>query len=204
MDPRTSASVAAYDAAAAAYLQAWRARRPRDAVRKFVALAGRDARVLDVAAGPALDTRLLRDGGLRVVAGDASHEATRITRMMFPKGSVARWDLRRLPFPGRAFGGIWAPAALQHLPRAEIRPALRELRRVHGSGPLFVTFREGQADLEPADDPPAGEVFVTAVTADELKALLLAAGYGEVEVEARPDPLERPEITWLYGWARLR
>ncbi|HUH06880.1 MAG TPA: class I SAM-dependent methyltransferase [Egibacteraceae bacterium] len=198
-----SHTIAAYDRAASAYQSEWKQRRPLDAVRKFAALAGRGARVIDVACGPALDVRALRDVGLQVVAGDLSHESMRIGKELFPKGSLARWDYRRLPFLDEVFDGVWAPAALQHLPRALMRPALAELRRVHGSGPIFVTFREGAGDLEPIEDPPAEVVYATTVSAEELTALLLDAGYKEVEVEARPDPLGRREVTWLYGWGRV-
>jgi ubiquinone/menaquinone biosynthesis C-methylase UbiE len=202
-DPRTRQSVAAYGEAAEHYQQQWGDRRPLDAVRRFAALAGRGARVLDVAAGPALDMRVLRDAGLRVVAGDLAGEAVALAKMLHPKGLIARWDLRRLPFGSDVFSGVWAPAALQHLPRAGIRPALAELRRVHAAGPIFVTFREGAGDLEPVDDPPTAGVYATTVTADELRALLLDAGYTQVEVESRPDPLGRADVTWLYGWGIL-
>ncbi|MDP9405972.1 MAG: class I SAM-dependent methyltransferase, partial [Actinomycetota bacterium] len=150
----------------------------------------------------ALDVRLLRDAGLTVVAGDRSHESMRVGRMLFPKGALARWDFRRLPFPDASFDGIWAPAALHHLPRGQIRPTLAEWRRVQRAGPLFVTFRHGDGELEPIEDPPAGTVYATTVTAEQLRALLLAAGYREVEVESRPDPLERAGVTWLHGWGR--
>ena len=203
MSDRLQATVSAYDGAAEAYQLEWRERRPRDAVRKFGGLVGRGGRVLDVACGPALDVRLLRDAGLHVVAGDLSHEVMRVAKTFFPKGALARWDFRRLPFGDAQFDGIWAPQALQHLPRAQIRPTLAEWRRVQRRGPIFVSFQEGDAELTEIDDPPAGTVWATKVTADQLKALLLGAGYGEVEVESRPDPLERSGITWLYGWGRL-
>lgn len=202
MDQRIADSVAAYDKAAEAYQEHRRDRRPLDAVRTFAGLAGRGARVLDVACGPVLDVRVLRDAGLTVVAGDRSHEAMRIGKLLFPKGSLARWDFRRLPFADATFDGIWAHAALQHLPRGQMRGGLAELRRVQHRGPIFVSFREGSADLEPIDDPPAGRVYVTAVSADELRALLLDAGYVEVEVDVRPDLHGGPD-TWLYGFGRL-
>jgi hypothetical protein len=41
------------------------------------------------------------------------------------------------------------------------------------------------------------------VLGEELYALLVAAGYDEVEIEARPDPLGRTSVTWVYGWGRL-
>jgi SAM-dependent methyltransferase len=203
LDRRTAATVSAYGAAASEYQQHWRERRPFDAVRKFAGLAGRGARILDVGCGPALDIRPLRDAGLKVFAGDRGHEVLKVAKTFFPKGALACWDLHDLPFPGGSFDGVWARGGLQFLPRAQIRPALAELRRVQRAGPIFALFREGQGDLEPFEDPPAGEVFATPVTADELRALLLAAGYAEVEVEERPDPLERRGVKWLYGWGRL-
>jgi ubiquinone/menaquinone biosynthesis C-methylase UbiE len=204
MDPRLEATRVAYDAASADYQQHWRGRRPFDAVRKFAALAGRGARVLDLASGPALDVRLLRDAGLKVVAGDLSHESMRVARTLHPKGSLARWDYRRLPFADDTFDGLWAPAALQHVPRNQVRATLREWRRVQRRGPFFLTMREGNGDLEAVEDPPAGTVYATSVTADELKTLLLAEGWVEVEVEPRPDPLERSGITWLHAFGQLR
>lgn len=174
-----------------------------DAVRKFAQLAGRGARVLDVAGGPALDVRPLRDAGLVVCAGDASSEAIRVAKKLHPKGLIARWDMRSLPFGDDVFDGVWAPASLQHLPRAEIRGALAELRRVQRGGPILTTFRKGRTDLAEVEDPPAGTVYATSVTPDELLALLMEAGYTQVEIEERPDLLGRRSVTWLQGWGRL-
>src|SRR5688572_8976141 len=162
-DPRVVATVAAYDQHAAGYHELWRQRRPLDAIRKFLALAGRGARVLDVACGPALDVRLLSDGGVKVFAGDLSHELLRLSKTFYPRGAIARWDMRRLPFPDRVFGGVWAPSALEHLPRGHLRPTLRELRRVQRAGPLFVSFRDGAGDLAPVEEPSLGTVHVTSV-----------------------------------------
>lgn len=202
MDERIAGTLAAYDQAAEAYQEHRRDRRPLDAVRKFAGLAGRGARVLDVACGPVLDVRVLRDAGLTVVAGDRSHESMRIGKLLFPKGSLARWDFRNLPFADGTFEGVWAHAALQHLPRAHMRAGLAELRRVQRSGPIFASFREGSGDLDPVEDPPAGTVYATSVSADELRALLLDSGYVDVEVDRRPDLAEGPD-TWLYGYGRL-
>jgi ubiquinone/menaquinone biosynthesis C-methylase UbiE len=196
-------SIASYDAAAADYHEFWKDRRPLDAARRFASLAGRGARVLDVACGPALDVRALRDVGLTVVAGDRSVESMRIGHLLHPKRPLGCWDFRRLPFADDTFDGIWAPAALQHLPRHELRAGLGELRRVHHRGPIFVSFRLGQGDLEPVEDPPAGQVHVTSLVPDEIVALLLDQGYTRVETQERADPLGRSDVTWLYGWGRL-
>lgn len=199
-DERVAETVAAYDRAAEAYHEQAVQARPADALRRFARMAGRDSLVLDVAAGPALDVRGLRDAGLQVVAGDRSEESMRLCKKLFPRGRLARWDFRSLPFPDAVFDGVWAPAALQHVPRAQMRPALGELRRVQRSGPIFAAFREGSDDLAPADEPAVGTVYATTVSADELRALLLDGGYEGVEVETRPDPHGRADVTWLYGW----
>jgi ubiquinone/menaquinone biosynthesis C-methylase UbiE len=202
VDPRTQETIAAYGRAAQEYHELWKEQRPLDAVRTFGALAGRNARVIDVACGPALDVRLLRDQGLAVFAGDRSEELMRIGHMLFPKRPLARWDFRRLPFADAVFDGVWAAAALQHLPRREIRSALGELRRVHARGPIFVSFREGRADLEPVDEPGVGTIYLTTVTGEELKTLLLDQGYQQVEIQTRPDPIGRSDVVWVYGWGR--
>lgn len=202
MDPRTQETIEAYDRAAQQYHDTWKESRPLDAVRTFASLAGRNARVIDVACGPALDVRVLRDQGLIVFAGDRSEQLMRIGHMLFPKRPLARWDLRRLPFADGVFDGVWAAAALQHLPRREIRAAMSELRRVHGRGPIFMSFREGRGDLDLVDEAGVGPVYVTSVVGEELRTLLLDQGYRQVEIQQRPDPLGRPDVTWVYGWGR--
>ncbi|CAN5283254.1 hypothetical protein BH23ACT9_BH23ACT9_03490 [soil metagenome] len=199
MDDLTSITVNAYDSCASDYLEAWKDRRPRDSARTFARMAGADALVLDVAGGPGLDVRLLRDVGLRAMSGDRSMECMRVARTFFPKGLLVRWDFRQLPFADDTFDGIWAPATLQHLPRRQILPVMRELQRVQRGGPVFLTFPDGETDLAPLEDPPAGTVRVTSVTPEELRALLLRMGYVDVEVESRPDPRGIP-LRWSYGW----
>lgn len=203
MDTRLLDTRAAYDASASAYQQYWRGHRPLDAIRKFAGRVGRGGRVLDVASGPGLDLRLLRDAGLKVVAGDVSQESMKVAGTLFPKGALARWDYRRLPFADGVFDGIWASAALQHVPRAQIRRVLAEWRRVQRGGAIFVSLREGTGDLEVVEEPPVGRVHATSVTVDELRALLVDAGYADIEVEQRPDLVGRSDVTWLYGYGTL-
>jgi ubiquinone/menaquinone biosynthesis C-methylase UbiE len=199
VDELTAQTVNSYDRCAAEYLESWKDRRPRNSARTFARMAGKDALVLDVAGGPGLDVRLLRDVGLRAASGDLSMECMRVARTFFPKGLLARWDFRHLPFADDAFDGIWAPAALQHLPRTAIIPAMHELQRVQRRGPVFLTFPDGDTDLGTIDDPPAGSVRATSVTPEALRALLLRLGYVDVEVESRPDPRGVP-LRWSYGW----
>jgi ubiquinone/menaquinone biosynthesis C-methylase UbiE len=203
VDPRQQATIAAYDEAAAAYFERWQDHRPRDAAKRFAALAGRGAVVCDLACGPGVDLRVLRDAGVTVVAGDAAPSAMRLARTYFPKGALAQWDFRRLPVAPASFDGVWACAALEHVPLAELRPTLAEVVRVQRRGPIFCCFREGRCDLQRVEDDPAEPVYATAVTAEELQALLLEAGYRRVEIERRPDLRGRAEPTWLHAFGQL-
>jgi len=196
----TRASIATYGAAAHATMADRRDARPVESARAFARIAGRDAWVLDAAAGPATDVRLLCDVGLRPVAGDASESAIRACAHLFPKRPLACWDVRNLPFPAATFAGIWAPAALQHLPRQQLRAAFGELRRVHAAGPIMVSFREGGTDLAPVVDHPAGQVYATALQMHELRALLADQGYQKIDVSRHSDSRLRG-VTWVSGWA---
>ena len=198
MDALLTATVNLYDACAQEYLESCKDRRPRDSARTFARMAGQDALVLDVAGGPGVDVRLLRDVGLRAASGDISMECMKVARTFFPKGLLARWDYRALPFADNQFMGIWAPAALQHLPRRAIPAAMREFRRVQAGGPIYLSFPEGETDLALIDDPPAGMVQATSITAEELRALMLRMGYVDVEVESRPDPRGISQ-RWVQG-----
>ena len=201
-DPRVASTLQAYDACAQEYHDLWHQRRPTRAVKTFARLAGAGSVVLDVADGPALDVRGLRDAGLVVVGGDWSPACMQLSRTLHPRGLLARWDFRRLPFADDTFDGVWATAALQHVPRAQVRAVLAEWRRVQRSGPIFVTMREGEGDLVPVEDEPAGTVRVTQVSLEQLRSLLLAGGWQQVEIERRPDPLERSGVTWLHALAQ--
>ena len=202
MDDLLRATVATYDRCASEYLEAWKDRRPRESARQFARMAGAGALVLDVASGPGLDVRVLRDAGVVAASGDRSLECMRVARTFAPKARLACWDYRSLPFADGQFGGIWAPAALQHLPRRAIIPALEELRRVQSGGPLFLTFPEGSSDLGVIEDPPAGQVQATSLSPEELRALILRMGYVDVETETRPDPRGIAQ-RWVYGWGQF-
>ena len=103
---------------------------------RFAERLGAGSAVLDLGAGPGLDSLALRNLGLRAVALDLSIGMLRAG----PRVSTAprvQADARRLPMKAGAFAGVWAHASLLHLSPPDAATALREIRRVLRSGGLL-------------------------------------------------------------------
>ena len=103
---------------------------------RFAQRLGAGSGVLDLGAGPGLDSRELRKRGLRAVALDLSIGMLRAGPPDFSAPRVQA-DARRLPMPDGAFAGVWAHASLLHLSPPDAATALREIRRVLRSGGLL-------------------------------------------------------------------
>lgn len=203
LDPRTLASVAAYDEHASEYQQSLRLKRPVADVRRFAAFAQRDDLVLDGGCGPANDLRLLRDAGVHPVGVDLSMGALREARMLLPRHPLVRAPLHDLPFKPRSFGGLWLSGAFTHLPRAAWRPTFAALLELLDRGPVYLSCYRGSADLEPVTDPVLGEIFVSAATEPEVEALFGSHGLVDVTVELRPDPIVDRRRPWVVALGRL-
>jgi SAM-dependent methyltransferase len=204
LDPRTQASVAAYDAHAGAYQSSLRLKRPVADVRRFAAFAQRDDLVLDAGCGPANDLRLLRDAGVHPVGLDLSMGALQEARMLLPRHPLVRAPLHQPPFRPRSFGGLWLSSAFTHLPRADWRPTFSTLLGLVASGPVYLSCLRGTADLEPYEDPVLGEVHLSAAVETEVEALLSSHGIRDLTVEVRPDPVFDRRRPWVVALGRLR
>lgn len=203
LDQRTSESIAAYDEHARAYQEQLRRRRPLQDVRRFAALAGPGAMVLDAACGPATDLRALSDAGLHPVGVDLSAGALLEARMLLPRHPLVRAPLHDLPFRVPSFRGLWLSAALIHLPRSAWRDTFAGLLRYLERGPVYFTCIRGNADLEAVDDPVLGRVYRSDATEQEVERLLASHGLQDLQVTLRPDPLLDRKRWWVIGLGRL-
>jgi ubiquinone/menaquinone biosynthesis C-methylase UbiE len=132
--------------------------------------AGR-GHVLDVGCGPAHVAEYLADRHVDVVGIDFAPAMLTVARQRAPSLAVVVADLRALPIRSDSVAGVTAFYVLQHLPRAELQPALRELRRVLvRRGVVLVVVHAGEGEFRPARD-----VTATRYTAEELVSHLSAA-----------------------------
>jgi SAM-dependent methyltransferase len=189
-----------YDAIAEQYQQRNRDRSVVQVwIERFADLLPANARVLDLGAGPCIDSPLLQALGLNVVALDRSARMLRLGRERF-SGPCVRADLRQLPFAAASFAGAWASASLLHVRRAELLPALVSLREcLIPAGVLYLALKGGDGERwdETRYGPDAPRYF-SYYRDDELNALLHTAGFEIVVAEARVYPRE----TWLVRIAR--
>lgn len=139
---RVTASVAAYDAHAEAYGR-WSAPKTMEAAMdRFCAEVGSAGRVLDAGCGSGRDLVAFAGRDRPAVGIDLSpgllDQAARWGT------SLARGDLRALPFAGACFDGVWSCASLVHLDPAGAAVAMGEWARVLRPGAsLFVTVKAG-------------------------------------------------------------
>lgn len=202
LDPRTRASVEAYDARASEYQEAVRRHRPVADVRRFATLAARGARVLDVGCGPASDLRHLADAGLDPVGVDLSFGALQEARLLRPYDGLVCAPYHRLPFRPRSFGGLWMAAAFIHLPRGEWRDTFTLLLSYLDAGPVYFSCLRGTGDLREVEDPALGTVHRSDATEEEVEALLTSHGLHDVQIAVRPDPVRGPEVPWVVALGR--
>jgi ubiquinone/menaquinone biosynthesis C-methylase UbiE len=134
MDDPTRLTRDTYDLVARRYLENARDRGPiephLDAFARALLPGGR---VIDVGAGPGLDTALLVARGLRAVGVDFSLGMLTAGAGECP-GVRVQGDARRLPISTGAVEGVWAKASLLHLQREDAGLALDEARRVPAAG----------------------------------------------------------------------
>jgi SAM-dependent methyltransferase len=144
VDDPTLLTRGTYDVIAAQFLENARDRRaivPH--LDAFAAALAPGARVVDLGAGPGLDTVLLAERGLRAFGIDFSMGMLRAGRREF--GAVRiQGDARRVPLATASMDGVWAKASLLHLQREDVALALAEVRRIlRPGGVLFVSLKAG-------------------------------------------------------------
>jgi SAM-dependent methyltransferase len=166
---------------------------------RFAASLPTAALVLDVGAGPGMDTADLRQRGLRAIGLDFSIGMLHAGMREFP-GPRVQGDARRLPFASAAVSGVWANASLLHLSRDDARGALDEIRRVLGApGLLYLSLKQG-AGSETESTRYGMPRFFQYWSGVELDAALAAAGF-RIE-DARVN--DTPRGAWVVRLASLR
>jgi ubiquinone/menaquinone biosynthesis C-methylase UbiE len=144
MDDPTRLTRETYDVIAAQFLENARDRRaivPH--LDAFAAALAPGARVIDLGAGPGLDTVLLAERGLRATSVDFSMGMLRAGRRECRVVRV-QGDARRLPLATASVDGVWAKASLLHLQREDVAVALADVGRIlRPGGVLFVSLKAG-------------------------------------------------------------
>jgi len=120
-------------------------------VRRLVELAEvrSGSRVLDLATGTGAAARIAAAAGAEVTGVDISPRMIEIARQRSPAGlRFEAADAAELPFNAGAFSAVICGLGLSHFP--DVPAALGEIRRVLGSGGVFVECSWASGGSSPA------------------------------------------------------
>jgi ubiquinone/menaquinone biosynthesis C-methylase UbiE len=167
------------------------------------------AKVLDVGCGTGLPTaRHLAGAGCDVTGIDISDGMLQLARRDVPEGTFHQLDVADLPAKGIEEGGFDAVVAffsLLMLPRDEIPPALRTLRRLLKPGGHFLlSMVEADVDAMPLRFL-GNRVWVSGYLRDELCEVVAAAGFEVLDLRHltyAPATTTVPPEVQLFVYAR--
>jgi len=202
LDERTRSSLAAYDANAREWQEAFRMKRPVTEARRFAEYAGRGALIADVGCGPGSDLRLLTDVGLHPIGIDASQGALDFARLLLPRHPLILSPFQDLPFDDDTFDGLWLSSAFTHLPRADWPSVFAHVMSKRRAGPVYFSCYRGTADMEEVQDPILGTIHRSQATEDEVERMLSAHGLLDVRIDVRGDPIVDRRRPWVVALAR--
>lgn len=156
--------------------------------------------LLDVGAGPGLDTMAWYDDGFDVVGVDLAH--ANVARMHEHNLPAVTGSLYHLPFRTGTFEVLWTMSTFVHVPHDRFDDAIGEMLRVVRPGGLLGIGTWGGIDFEGV--PEFGDLrpfrFFSLAAHDRWRSML--ASHGDVEAFETYDPGD--EHGWHYQFAVLR
>lgn len=202
-DPRTTRTIAHYDANARAF---WEGTRDHDVsqnydafLRALQANGGKaPLRILDLGCGPGRDLLFFRDLGHEAIGLDGSQRFVEMAREL-TSCEVLHQDFLALSLGERRFHGIFANASLFHVPTAELARVLRELHdALLPRGVLFASNPRGSDE-----EGWSAERYGAFLTLETWRSYVTAAGFEEIEHYYRPEGRPREQQPWLATvWRR--
>jgi SAM-dependent methyltransferase len=189
-----------YDAHAEAF---WRGTRDHDVSQNIDALlqaieGAPPFTILDFGCGPGRDLEAFARRGHVAVGLEG---AARMAAMARAHSGCAVWqqDFLALDLPDRHFDGVFANAALFHVPRAVLPRVLAELHATLKPGGVLFSSNPRGGNEEGWSDGRYGVYH----DLDSWRAYMTAAGFVELAHYYRPPGLPREQQPWLASvWRR--
>jgi SAM-dependent methyltransferase len=155
--------------------------------------------LLDLGCGPGRDLKTFARLGHQAIGLDG---AERFVAMARADSGCEVWqqDFLALDLPTARFDGVYANAALFHVPSAELPRVLRELHATLKPGGVLFSSNPRGANEEGWNGGRYGVYH----DLEHWRAHLTGAGFAELEHYYRPAGLPREQQPWLASvWRRL-
>jgi SAM-dependent methyltransferase len=155
--------------------------------------------ILDFGCGPGRDLAAFSRLGHRAIGLDGAAPFVAMARAA-TGGEVWQQDFLKLDLPERVFDGIFANAALFHVPSQELPRVLQELHAtLKPEGVLFSSNPRGNDE-----EGWNGGRFGVYYRLETWRRYLTAAGFAELAHYYRPAGLPRAQQPWLASvWRKL-
>ena len=156
--------------------------------------------ILDFGCGPGRDLATFTQLGHRAIGLDNAEQFVAMARAA-TGCEVWQQDFLKLDLPDSTFDGIFANAALFHIPTQELPRVLQELRAaLKPEGVLFSSNPRGNDE-----EGWHGGRFGVYHRLETWRRYMTAAGFAEIEHYYRPPGLPRAQQPWLATlWRRAR
>jgi SAM-dependent methyltransferase len=168
----------------------------RDALLEHI---GNPSRILDFGCGPGRDLKVFSDLGHEAIGLEG---AERFVQLALEYSGCEVWhqDFLSLQLPADYFDGIFANAALFHVPSQELPRVLKELwATLRSSGVLFSSNPRGDNE-----EGWNGERYGVYYDLERWRELVTGAGFVEITHYYRPPGLPRAQQPWLASlWRKI-
>ena len=149
-------------------------------------------RILDFGCGPGRDLKVFTELG-HVAIGLEGAERLAVLARQYSGCEVWLQDFLHLELPPEYFDGVFANAALFHVPSQELPRILRELQAtLKPRGVFFSSNPRGENE-----EGWSGERYGVFYNLDRWRDLVAAAGFTEIRHYYRPTGLPREQQPWL-------
>lgn len=175
----------------------WEGTRGHDVAQNIAALLDRieapaPYAILDFGCGPGRDLRSFRELGHRAIGLEGTPRFAEMARA-YSGCEVWEQDFLALDLPGAYFDGIFANAALFHVPRQELPRVLRELHAALKPGGVLFSSNPRGNNEEGWNQGRYGAYH----DLEAWRRYMTEAGFDELAHYYRPPGLPREQQPWL-------
>jgi SAM-dependent methyltransferase len=156
-------------------------------------------RILDFGCGPGRDLKVFRDLGHEAIGLDGAERFVELARD-YSGCEVWHQDFLKLALPLEFFDGLFANAALFHVPSRELPRVLRELwAALKQDGVLFSSNPRGENE-----EGWNGQRYGCYYNLETWRKLVTAARFAEIKHYYRPSGVPREQQPWLASvWRKI-
>jgi len=157
-------------------------------------------RILDFGCGPGRDLKAFKELGYEAIGLEGAERFVELARN-YSSCEVWQQDFLQLKLPAEHFDGIFANAALFHVPSQELPRVLKELwATLKWNGVLFSSNPRGANE-----EGWSGGRYGVFYNLERWRELVTAAGFVEITHYYRPAGLPRQQQPWLASlWRKIK